>query len=309
MSARALAAELEVSERTVYRDVDALSAAGIPVFCERGPRGGIALSDGYRTAFTHLAEEEVRALFISAANPLADLGLGDGLRKTLQKLAGALPRDQRASAERVRDRIHLDPTRWKQAAQPREHLASLQRAIWDDRCIRLWYRDRDGVESDRVVEPLGLVAKAGIWYLVARSKDEMRVFRATRILRVERMEERFTRPEGFSLDRFWEQWSSDVEARASTYAVVLRATSPAVANLASWFGDSIEVLAPADAHGWQTIRVGFQAAGEALGHVLAFGGNVEALEPPEFRQRVIVSARATLARHAYPTLEKGRSSA
>lgn len=298
IAARALAEELEVSERTVYRDVDALSAAGIPVFAERGPRGGIALAEEYRTALTHLGEEEVRALFISAANPLADLGLGSGLPKTLEKLAGALPRDQRSAARRVRERIHLDPRRWKQAPQPREHLAGLQRAIWDDHRVRLRYRDRDGVESERIVEPLGLVAKAGIWYLVARSAGEMRVFRASRMQGVERTAERFSRPEGFSLDGFWEQWTAAFEARAEVYAIVVRAAPEALVEFSAYMEGHIDALGEAEPDSsWRTFRLTFPGQNAALGHVLMLGDALEVLEPAAFRERVVATAEAALRRY------------
>ncbi|HVA36382.1 MAG TPA: YafY family protein [Candidatus Dormibacteraeota bacterium] len=298
VAAREIAAELEVSERTVYRDADALSAAGIPVYAERGPRGGIVLADGYRTALTHLGEEEVRALFVSAANPLADLGLGDELAKTLEKLAGALPHGQRASARRVRDRIHLDPTRWNQAAQPRDHLSALQRAVWDDHCVRLLYRDREGAETDRVVEPLGLVAKAGIWYLVARSSGEMRVFRASRIRGVERSAQRFTRPDGFSLDRFWETWTSAFEARHEGYRAVVRAGPTALSEFRTFMDGLFELVEESEsADGWQTVRLTFPGPTAAMAHLLMLGDAIEILEPAELRAKVLEAATAIIARH------------
>jgi len=173
-SARELAAALEVSERTVHRDVEALCAAGVPVYAERGVYGGIALAAGYRRALTQFGDDEVRTLFISGSNPLVDLGLGVGHERALEKLAGALSDAQRKAVQKTRGRIHLDPRRWNQAVQPQEHLAALRRAVWDDRRVRLRYRDREAKTTERVIDPLGLVAKAGVWYLVARSARNVR---------------------------------------------------------------------------------------------------------------------------------------
>ncbi|MFI5389222.1 MAG: helix-turn-helix transcriptional regulator, partial [Candidatus Eremiobacterales bacterium] len=193
-SAREIASSLEVSERTVYRDLDSLSAAGIPVHAERGARGGIVLADGYRRALTQFRDEEIRALFVSAAETLADVGLGDNLKRALEKLSGALTESQTRAAANVRGRIHIDPRRWKQAEQPRAMLSALRTACAEDRRTVLHYRDRNAKVSERIVEPLGLVAKAGVWYLVARYGPEMRVFRADRMLGLDVMPERFERP-------------------------------------------------------------------------------------------------------------------
>src|SRR6202171_5896488 len=221
LAASALAKELEVSERTVYRDVDALSAAGVPVFAERGARGGIALAAGYRRALTQFGDDEIRALFISGSNPLVDLGLGVGRERALEKLAGAMSDVQRKAAVKSRGRIHLDQRRWNQAEQPHEHLAVLRRAVWDDRRVVLHYRDREANTTQRTVDPLGLVAKAGVWYLVARSGEEYRTFRAERIIGVTVLDESFARPEGFDLDAYWRDWTSSVEQGSPRFPVVV----------------------------------------------------------------------------------------
>ncbi|GAC1453087.1 MAG: hypothetical protein PVSMB8_12200 [Vulcanimicrobiaceae bacterium] len=220
-SARELAEALEVCRRTVYRDLDALSAAGVPVHAERGNRGGIVLADGYRRALTQFREDEIRALFVSAENPLADLGLGDGLKEALEKLAGALPDSHRSAIAKTRSRVFIDARRWKQADPPREHLAALRRAVWEDRMVRLRYKDRNKAVTERVIEPFGLVAKAGVWYLVARWEGQMRTFRAERVLGVEELSQRFERPTGFDLDAYWREWAasgrtSSVNSKAGT---------------------------------------------------------------------------------------------
>lgn len=301
MSARELAHELEVSERTIYRDLDALSAAGIPVYAERGAHGGIRLSDGYRAALTQLGEEEVRALFVSAADPLADLGMGGSLRRTLAKLAGALPDSKRKTAERARGRIHVDPRRWRHPEQPREHLAVLQRALWDDRCVNLHYRDGVGKETTRRIEPLGLVSKAGVWYLVARSGEEMRVFRAERIVAAQETEERFVRPVGFDLERYWNTWTAEFEQRPARFEVILRIPdlpeTPPTGALVSLLDTLTYLEARLDREA-RTARVWFSGPESALANIMLLGSQVELLEPVELRAQILRSAQELLVRYA-----------
>lgn len=301
MSARELAHELEVSERTIYRDLDALSAAGIPVYAERGAHGGIRLSDGYRAALTQLGEEEVRALFVSAADPLADLGMGGSLRRTLAKLAGALPESKRKTAERARGRIHVDPRRWRHPEQPREHLAVLQRALWDDRRVTLHYRDGVGKETTRRIEPLGLVSKAGVWYLVACGAEGMRVFRAERIVAALETDERFVRPADFDLERYWNTWTAEFEQRPARYVVTMRipelpGTRPpgAVVNLL----DTLTYLEAKLDREARTARISFTGLESALANVMLLGSQVEVLEPTELREQIVRSADELLARYA-----------
>jgi len=163
-SARELAEALEVSERTVYRAVDALSASGVPIYAERGAQGGICIAEGYRKALTQFGEDEIRALFISGSNPLIDLGLGIDRERALQKLSGALSDVQRKAAQKTSGRIQFDHSRWHKAVQPQELLGHLRRAGWEDRSVRLRYKDSESKVSERDCDPLGLVAKAGVWY-------------------------------------------------------------------------------------------------------------------------------------------------
>jgi predicted DNA-binding transcriptional regulator YafY len=293
LAASAVAKELEVSERTVYRDVDSLSAAGVPVFSERGARGGIVLAAGYRAALTNLGDQEVRALFISASNPIADLGLGGSLARSLEILAGALPETKRRSAERARDRIYIDAKRWMQADQPREHLAALQRAIWQDLRIELHYRDRTEKVTRRMAEPLGLVAKAGIWYLAARYGAEMRVFRAERIIEVRVTDERFAWPPEFNLEQFWHDWSAALADRTPRYAVTLRLhdETAGIRDALGWFEARFDA-------GGSVAHVSYPGPEVALGDVLAHGGRVEVLEPAELRDRVMACARDVTERYA-----------
>jgi predicted DNA-binding transcriptional regulator YafY len=296
-SARELAAALEVSERTVYRDVDALSASGVPVYAERGVYGGIALAAGYRKALTQFGEDEIRALFISGSNPLGDLGLGVDRERALEKLSGAMNDAQRKAAVKSRDRIHLDQRRWNQAAQPQLHLAALRRAVWDDRRVRLIYRDRASNTTERTVDPLGLVAKAGVWYLVARVDGGYRTFRAERIVGATALDEPFTRPADFDLDEYWRTWTASVESSGKRFEVLL-ALRPSDVEIVSRYWDAQLVpRSPAGADDAAVVRIVFPSEDAALHQLVAWGALVRILEPLAIRDELVARARAILAHH------------
>jgi predicted DNA-binding transcriptional regulator YafY len=301
-----LADALEVSERTVYRDVEALSASGVPVYAERGVYGGIVLAAGYRRALTQFGDDEIRALFISGSNPLVDLGLGVGRERALEKLAGALSDVQRKAVAKSRGRIHLDQRRWNQAVQPQEHLAALRRAVWDDKRVSLRYRDRERKTTERTVDPLGLVAKAGVWYLVARAGEEYRTFRAERIIGVTALGESFTRPASFALDAYWQNWTSSVEADTPRLAVVFSVARDALERVSSYW--ETHVLTPAEDKRADAVlvRVIFPARDAAVHQAAAWAGIAELVEPLELRADLVACARAILARHARPPAAETR---
>ncbi len=294
-SARVLAEQLEVSERTIYRDVDALGAAGVPVYAERGSNGGIVLADGYRRALTHFNEDEIRALFVSGASPLADLGLDHGLDRALEKLHGGLADVQRRAAEKARSRIHLDQRRWNQAEPPRALLTTLRRAVWDDRRLRIRYEDRNRAPSTRSIDPLGLVSKAGIWYLIARSNDELRSFRVERIRAAEELLERFERPADFDLERYWKESSASFAhaSRTAEYTVVLVAATKALDRVTSYWPAELLERGKRSSR----VRVSFPGADAALPQVLAWCDVATVLEPAELRDAVASRARQALRRY------------
>lgn len=290
-----LATHLEVSTRTVYRDVDALSSAGIPVHAERGVRGGIVLADGYRRALTQLDEDEIRALFIAGDNPLADIGF-DGRPKALEKLAGALPAAQRRAIEMTRSRIYVDQRRWRQAAQPREHLAALRVAIWEDRRVLLRYKDRNQKSTERTIEPLGLVAKAGIWYVVARAGADMRTFRAERILAVSETAEHFERPAGFDLMTFWREWTARFEESVPAFPVILRVSTAVLADITEFWQS--QVIEHKQDEPNALVRIVFPSEDAAVHQLVAWSSGVDVIEPVVLRGKVVDCARAALARYA-----------
>ena len=193
VTAHQLAVELEVSERTIYRDITALSTSGVPVYGTSGPEGGYALVESYRTSLTGLTPGEVRALFaLSIPAPLDELGLSNELKAALRKLSASLPDSRRSDELRVRQRIHLDLTGWHHADEGAPHLQSLYQAVWQDRQVSLNYRPLPMLETDLTVEPYALVAKAGIWYLISRHSAQFHVHRLSEILDVHILEESLT---------------------------------------------------------------------------------------------------------------------
>lgn len=296
-SARELARALEVSERTVYRDMEALSASGVPIYAERGANGGIALSEGYRKALTQFGEDEIRALFTSGSNPLIDLGLGVDRDRALQKISGALSDAQRNAALKTSGRIHLDQRRWHQAPQPQEFLSALRRAVWDDQCVTLRYRDRDGKISERCIDPLGLVAKAGVWYLVARSDASLRTFRAERILGVSRLDQSFVRPSDFDLDTYWAKWIADVEESSKRFDVIFALPSSMLDEVSRYWEIHLLTQRPDNADEEVRVRGVFPAREAALHQLMAWGARVRIIEPADFCAEMLTTARAIVAQY------------
>src|SRR6476661_6095881 len=184
LTAGELADELEVSVRTIHRDVDALSAAGVPIFAERGPHGGVRLVDGYRTRLTGMTADEAEALFLSGLpGPAAELGLGTVVAAARLKVLASLPVELRARAVRLVERFHLDAAAWFHAGEPVPHLGTLSEAVWEAQRVEIRY-DRGDKTVDRILEPLGLVLKAGVWYLVAGAEGQPRTYRVSRVSRL-----------------------------------------------------------------------------------------------------------------------------
>ena len=235
MTARTLARELGVSERTIYRDIQALSISGIPVYGESGPEGGFSLVEPYRTSLTGLSPGEVRALFmLSIPAPLAELGVSQELGLALRKLAASLPDAQRQEEVRARQRLYLDFAGWQQGDTTTPHLQVIYQAVWQDRKLALSYRPHHLVTVDLLVDPYGLVAKAGAWHLVCGSAGQVRVYRISDLLAAIITDEASQRPVDFDLRAFWKDWCARQEAGRSAYPVTIRVRArlcPLVARL------------------------------------------------------------------------------
>src|SRR4029077_18965839 len=238
MTAGELADELEVSVRTIYRDVEALAEAGVPIYAERGPQGGVRLVDGYRTRLTGLTPEEAEAVFLSGMpGPAAELGLGTVVTAARLKVMAALPPELRARAGRVAERFHLDAPGWFQESDDVPYLEFLADAVWEMRQVRMRYRRGQQAEAgDRTVEPLGILLKGGTWYLVAQVDDDIRTYRVSRIQSVEATGERFTRPDGFDLVEHWEQSRLAYEQAVEPVEVVVRLAASDLSRFAGEAG-------------------------------------------------------------------------
>ncbi|MCZ7544519.1 MAG: YafY family transcriptional regulator [Anaerolineae bacterium] len=303
MTAQQLADELEVSVRTIYRDIEALSVAGVPVYAERGPGGGCALLDSYRTNLTGLTDDEARALFmLSIPAPLADLGVSQALQGALRKLAAALPDARRAEEERARQRIHLDSTPWFQQEEPTPCLQTIHQAVWEDRKLHITYRLPFETHVAWLVEPYGLVAKASTWHLVgavtSHPAGNVRAFRVADILEARLDAATFARPVGFDLAAFWRAWRAGYAGSRPCYRVTLRVAPALAPLLPRYFGAQIEAQrahAASDAEGWVTLTVAFESLEAARDRILGFGRAVEVLEPEPLRRSVTDFARQIVA--------------
>ncbi len=292
-SAKALAAELEVSERTIHRDVEALAAAGIPVFTLRGSSGGIVLSEGYRRALTQLDARDLESLLVMSADPLADLGLGSSRARVAEQILGALPQAERGAALHTRRRVYIDPGRWYRNAPPSEMLGALRKAAWSDRRIEIDYRDRVGNTTARTLDPLGLVSKAGRWYLVARSGGDYRTFRVDRILRVVEGSEQFVRPPEFDLDAYWLTSTQRLEEPTLRYWITLQVQAERLADLLAVTEHEV-----VDAERG-IVRINYGTADEAVWRLFAWDEAAYVLEPLAFREMLVARARSIVNRYEH----------
>jgi predicted DNA-binding transcriptional regulator YafY len=295
MTAQELAEELEVSLRTIYRDLEALHAAGVPVLADRGPGGGCMLPEQYRADLTRLTESEVRGLFLSMVpGPLADLGLGKAVEAAMLKLAAELPDTQKRDVERVRGRIHVDTAHWFRVEEPTPFLKTIEEALWQERTLLLTYRRADGMRTRRFFNPYGLVAKAGVWYVVGTHKGSLYTYRVSRIREAELTHEHFKRPEGFNLADYWQTWSEEFERSIPKFPVKMRVRGDYVPTLPNIFGEGVNALieragAP-DERGRLTLTLTFESFDSALLHLLGMGTGAEIVEPVALRRAVLEMA-------------------
>jgi predicted DNA-binding transcriptional regulator YafY len=282
MTAPALAAELEVSVRTVYRDVESLGAAGVPIYADRGPAGGYQLLDGYRTRLTGLTSDEADSLFLAGVpGPAAELGLGGALAAAQLKLTAALPAELRDRASRVGERFHLDAPGWFRDAEDAPFLSDLATALWRDQRIAVRYRRWGHDEVDRILDPLGLVLKAGVWYLVAGGPTGApRTYRVSRVLSLRTSPGRTHRPPDFSLAEFWRTRSAELRAALwRAEATVL--LSPRGLELVPVLLGQLEARAVAESagepagDGWVTATLPIESTRHAESVLLRLGADVE----------------------------------
>lgn len=301
LTARQLADELEVSPRTIYRDVEALHSAGIPLYGDAGHAGGYQLLDGFRTRLTGLTAKEAESLFLAAMpGPANELGCGMVVAALQLKLQAALPPPVRQRAMELQQRFHLDAPGWYQDGDRSAHLVATAEAVWNQHRVRIRYRDGHG-EVTRVLEPRGLVLKGGSWYVVANDADDeaFATYRVSQIIDLTRLAETFPRREDFDLAGYWRSYVREVHERQGPGEAVVRvsphglarlqeiATGPVVTSV-----EDPATVKPPDCAGWVTSVVAIESLTHAHDEFLRLGADIEVVSPPDLRARLAATARA-----------------
>jgi len=301
ITARELARRLEVAERTIHRDMQALGAAGVPIVAERGSGGGWSLLEEYRTNLTGLNEAEIQALFLAQPQRvLTDLGLRQAADAARIKLQAALPAMARHDAEHARQRIHIDVSGWHNADETFAFLPAIQEAVWQDRKLLLAYQRADDTAVERLVDPLGLVAKGSIWYLIARIDDSIRTYRISRVRKAEITAQIFLRAPDFDLAAYWETSSAEFRANLPQYPATIRIEASLYDYMrAAGRYARVANAGPPDERGWMVLEMLFETEHSACEHVLSFGPRIEVLAPARLRELVIETARQIVARYEF----------
>lgn len=302
LAAAALAARFEVSVRTVYRDIDELAASGVPVFSERGRNGGFSLREGYRTSLTGLTPAESEALlFAGVGKAAAELGIGADAAAAQLKMLASLPADSGSRAGRIAARFHLDPVHWYSRADAVDTLPTLASAVWGDRRVRIRYASWKG-EVRRRVEPLGLVLKAGVWYLVAGIRDGARTYRVSNIRELDLLDEAFRRPARFNLARHWAEASRDFEARLLRERALVRLSPEGLRLLREIHAAGAEAAGAKHRRcrpaGWIEAEIPIEGVPYATRQLLHLGAEIEVRAPAALRRALAQEARRIAALHA-----------
>jgi predicted DNA-binding transcriptional regulator YafY len=288
-----LARRLEVSERTIYRDLEALATAGVPVYSRPGRGGGVYLVDGYRIDLSGLSLGEAELLpLLGLGDAVARLGFGGSLARTEAKLLAALPDAQRERAEHLRRKIHVDLSAWWHPTEAVPHLPALVEAAFTGRKVRVRYRrGSDGSVVQRTLGPLGLVVKAGVWYLVAAAGTRgPRVYRTSRILAARILDVPFAAKAGFDLAAFWASRAEEFQTTGTYYNVVVRARPEAVRALTSDHASETPT-------GWTRLELTFGSRNHALQRLLALGPAVVVERPDDLRDEVARTLRDASANY------------
>lgn len=300
LTAEQLAEEFEVSVRTIYRDIEELSAAGVPIYGDRGPGGGFQLVDGYRTRLTGLGRDEAEAVFMIGVPGAADaIGLGAAAESAARKLLAALPPALSSDAGRLGARFHFDPVDWYREAETSPLLPALARAVLDQRMVTMTYESWTGVRTS-TVEPFGLVFKAATWYLAARGGDTVRIYRVSNIRDAVVDERTFDRPTDFDLPSFWREGLQRFEASLRPSTAVVEALPAGLARLAraGTFAAAAVRAAAVSSDGWTRVELPIESVDQATLLLLGLGPDVRAVAPPELRARVHALAHDIARQHA-----------
>ncbi len=292
MTASSLAEALEVSTRTILRDIDALSFSGVPIYAEGGHGGGISLDENYRMKLNGLKEAEVQALIVSSnASLLADIGLEDAAEQSLLKLLTALPSLHEQSAKQFQNRIYIDPVAWWHSEQTRTHLNIVQDAVYNNRIIEIDYQRHDGSALTRTVQAYGLVAKASVWYLIAAHDEQFRSYRISRVKRVNVSQKTFVRDDKFNLTDYWQQSTSNFLENVPYFVFKLE-IHPDSKNMAIWYSPGFSEAQGMTADGWYIQQYHVDSLELAAMFVVGLGNQVKIIEPEELKVAVTEKIKA-----------------
>jgi predicted DNA-binding transcriptional regulator YafY len=299
LTGRELARRLEVSGRTVHRDMEALSAAGVPVLALRGARGGWQLDEGWRTQVPGLDEAELRAFLMAQPRMIGDTRLAGAAERAIGKLMASLPVPLRRQAASIRQRLYVDTTGWRGASENLLMLPIVQEAVSRDRKLTIRYQRAGSEAAERVVDPLGLVAKGSTWYLVADTTEGYRTYRVSRIVQASIRDEPARRPPDFDLAAYWKSSAERFSEALPRYDALVRAEP----RTAGWVRMSrppwsVRIDGEPDPEGWVTLRLRFDSEEEACSVVLGLGPRVDVIEPASLRDRVLAEAASVLQRAA-----------
>ncbi|HWC18972.1 MAG TPA: YafY family protein [Terriglobales bacterium] len=295
MTGRELSKRLEVSMRTLHRDMDALSAAGVPIFALRGARGGWQLDEGWRTQVPGLDEAELRALLMAQPRVIGDARLAAAAESALAKLLASLPTSLREKAASIQQRLFVDTTGWRSTSEDLSMLPIVQDAVSRDRKLTILYAKNSRERIERTVDPLGLVAKSGTWYLVANTHAGLRTFRVSRIEEAKLLDQASQRPTDFDLAKYWRSSAQRFREGWPHYDTVLRLHPDAARQMKRWHNATEDGRGP-DEEGWITMNVQFDDEEQACFMVLAQGSRADVIEPASLRGRVAAELSAALER-------------
>lgn len=294
VTGREMAERLEVSGRTIHRDMEALSAAGVPVYAIRGSKGGWQLDEDWRTQVPGLNEAELRALLMAQPRVLGDSRLAAAADRALGKLMASLPASMREQANAIRQRLHIDTTGWRGLAETVDALPAVQDAVARDRKLKFRYRKPDGESSERVVDPLGLVAKGSAWYLVAGTPDGFRTFRVSRVESAVALEAACERPANFDLAAHWKTSTDQLRESRRPFVATLRMAPAVFDKFAVWRMTPRRGAGTTDAEGWITREIEFDDEEQALFLAMGFGARVEVIAPRALAERVATETATAL---------------
>lgn len=291
---RELAEQLEVSQRTIHRDLEALSAARVPVLALRGSQGGWELQKGWQTVVPGLDEAELRALLMAGPRVVGHPRLAAAAESALNKLLAAMPGPMRAQAEAMRERLHIDPTGWHETGENLSMLPVVQDAVARERRLAFDYTRADGQKAPRTVDPLGLVAKGLSWYLVARAPHGIRTYRVSRMESATVLAVGFERPAKFDLAAYWKRSTMELEQQWKKYRAIVAVVPEIASRMHGWIESKpLAGRAAQDVpEGWVTLQMEFDAEGHARFMVLGMGTRAKVLEPKELREWVRAEVEA-----------------